>query len=312
MVRSLLLTYLLSDEEVSSWCFGEGFVARRSMRSSPVHRRGAARARTLMFPSMVTAPVFSKHGASRNVNMDYDMLKSVVNQTVDLVTFVFVSVLGVCDGELRAELADTLKATADLVACAALFNRSNAADHLLALRGHALTVFTALKSALAVDKNAPDELRNFIPQAAVVRRAIDSAMRLLLVSLQDDRDLEDDTGKECNALLRKLVDRLRAILRLERLDDSDHARNFVAPALATLPGRTAVEHVFVALSTSNPAAEPSSAEARDVLRFSLESFTDPQLTRGAPVARAPSMVTLTPMYKGRRWTYTVLTTANDD
>ena len=182
-----------------------------------------------MFPAMVTAPVFSKHGASRNVNMDYGMLKSVVNQTVDLVTFVFVSVLGVCDGELRAELADTLKATADLVACAAARRQATAADHLLALRGHALTVFTALKSALAVDENAPDELRNFIPQAAVVRRAIDSAMRLLLVKLADDRDLEDDTGKECNALL-QLVDRLRAILRLERLDDSDHARNFVAPA----------------------------------------------------------------------------------
>ena len=167
----------------------------------------------------------------------------------------------------------------------------------MALRGYALTVFTALKSALAVDENAPDDLRNFIPQAAVVRRAIDGALRLLLVKLADDRDLEDNTGKDCNALLRGLVERLRALLRLERLDDSDHARSFVAPALATLPGRTAVEHVFVALSTSNPAAEPASAEARDVLRFFLESFTDPQLTRGAPVVNAPSVVTLTPMYK---------------
>ena len=296
VVRSLRDRDLLSDEEVSLLVFRRLRGAAIDAFFAGAPARGGAGA-YLMFPSMVTAPVFSKHGASRNVNMDYDMLKSVVNQTVDLVTFVFVSVLGVCDGELRAELADTLKATADLVACAAARRQATAADHLLALRGHALTVFTALKSALAVDKNAPDELRNFIPQAAVVRRAIDSAMRLLLVKLADDRDLEDDTGKECNALLRKLVDRLRAILRLERLDDSDHARNFVAPALATLPGRTAVEHVFVALSTSNPAAEPSSAEARDVLRFFLESFTDPQLTRGAPVARAPSMVTLTPMYK---------------
>ena len=46
-----------------------------------------------------------------------------------------------------------------------------------------------------------------------------------------------------------------------------------------------------------PSAEPASPEARDVLRFFLDSFTDPQLARAAPAARAPSMVTLTPLYK---------------
>ena len=296
VVKSLRDRDLVSDEEVSLLVFRRLRGAAIDSFFAGAPARGGAGA-YLMFPAMVTAPVFSKHGASRNVNMDYEMSRSVVNQTVDLLTFVLVSILGVCDGEYRAELADTLKATADLVACAAARRQATAAEHLLALRGYALTVFTALKSALAVDENAPDDLRNFIPQAAVVRRAIDGALRLLLVKLADDRDLEDNTGKDCNALLRGLVERLRALLRLERLDDSDHARNFVAPALATLPGRTAVEHVFVALSTSNPAAEPASAEARDVLRFFLESFTDPQLTRGAPVVNAPSVVTLTPMYK---------------
>ena len=55
--------------------------------------------------------------------------------------------------------------------------------------------------------------------------------------------------------------------------------------------------MWLLLSTPNPAAEPASAEARDVLRFFLESLTDPQLTRAAPVSRMPSMVTLTPHYQ---------------
>jgi hypothetical protein len=58
-----------------------------------------------------------------------------------------------------------------------------------------------------------------------------------------------------------------------------------------------VDHAWTLLSTANPAAEPASQEARDVLRFFLESFTDPQMGRGAPVGRVPSMVTLTPLYK---------------
>ena len=153
VVRSLRDRDLLSDEEVSLLVFRRLRGAAIDAFFSGAPGRGGAGA-YLMFPAMVTAPVFSKHGASRNVNMDYDMLKSVVNQTVDLVTFVFVSVLGVCDGELRAELADTLKATADLVACAAARRQATAADHLLALRGHALTVFTAEISACGRQKRA--------------------------------------------------------------------------------------------------------------------------------------------------------------
>ena len=257
--------------------------------------RGGAGA-YLMFPSMVTAPVFSKHGASRNVNMDYDMLKSVVNQTVDLVTFVFVSVLGVCDGELRAELADTLKATADLVACAAARRQATAADHLLALRGHALTVFTALKSALAVDENAPDELRNFIPQAAVVRRAIDSAMRLLLVKLADDRDLEDDTGKGVTPFCESWLTAC-ARSRLERLDDWI-TREIWLP-------RWRLFQAAPPLNTSSSLCPrpilPRSLRARRQGRSALL----PRIFHGSPVdeGRAscprPSMVTLTPSTRRR-------------
>ena len=69
------------------------------------------------------------------------------------------------------------------------------------------------------------------------------------------------------------------------------------PAIVTLPARTAVDHSLTLLSTANPAAEPTSNEAREVLRFFLESFTDPQLVRGSPVRRMASMVTLTPLYK---------------
>ena len=126
VVKSLRDRDLVSDEEVSLLVFRRLRGAAIDSFFAGAPARGGAGA-YLMLPAMVTAPVFSKHGASRNVNMDYEMSRSVVNQTVDLLTFVLVSILGVCDGEYRAELADTLKATADLVACAAARRQATAA-----------------------------------------------------------------------------------------------------------------------------------------------------------------------------------------
>ena len=118
--------------------------------------------------------------------------------------------------------------------------------------------------------------------AAAARRSIDAALTLVVEKLADDRGSEDDAGKEANRLLGV------SWTGFERLSswkswNNRRTQTRVLPAIVTLPARTAVDHSLTLLSTANPAAEPTSNEAREVLRFFLESFTDPQLVRGSPV-----------------------------
>ena len=89
--------------------------------------------------------------------------------------------------------------------------------------------------------------------------------------------------------------RLRELIVLDRLEDDAHVRGIGVRRRDGARAR-AVDHAWT-LVHGEPRAEPASQEARDVLRFFLESFTDPQMSRGAPVGRVPSMVTLTPLYK---------------
>ena len=291
VVRSLRDRDLLSNEEVSLLVFQRLKGAAVDAFFGGVVSAGNGEA-YLLFPAMLAAPVFTKSGASRNVNMTYSMLDAVMAQVTDVFAFIFVSVLGVCETTHRATLAVTLKSMFDLIGCAVVRRQASAADDLTALRGHFILVFTAIRAAAADQRS---ELA--AEHIAAARRSIDAALNLVVETLANDRDLEDDAGKEANRLLRGVVDRIREIVVLEKLEQPAHVQTRVLPAIVTLPARTAVDHSLTLLSTANPAAEPASNEAREVLRFFLESFTDPQLGRGSPVRRMPSMVTLTPLYK---------------
>ena len=141
----------------------------------------------LLFPAMLAAPVFTKSGASRNVNMTYSMLDAVMAQVTDVFAFIFVSVLGVCETTHRATLAVTLKSMFDLISCAVVRRQAPAADDLTALRGHFILIFTAIRAAAADPRS---ELA--AEHIAAARRSIDAALNLVVEKLANDRDLEDD------------------------------------------------------------------------------------------------------------------------
>ena len=84
---------------------------------------------------MLAAPVFSKAGASRNVNMTYSMLPAVFSQTVDTFTFVFTAVLGVADATSKQSVTESLNVAFNLIACAVVRRQAVAADTLVALGG---------------------------------------------------------------------------------------------------------------------------------------------------------------------------------
>ena len=291
VVRSLRDRDLLSNEEMQLLVF-------HRLRGPAVNaffggavEAGGARG-YLLFPAMLIAPVFTKAGASRNVNMTYPMLPLVFAQMTDVATFLLTAVLGVCDGKHRTALRDTLRAALNLTACAVVRRQASAADDLIDLRGHVLKLFNALCAA----RTAAAAGQPIDTYATAAEKAVNASLDLVVKRLANDRDKEDAAGKDANRLLRGVLSRVRELLKLERLRDIAHVRKRLAPALLTAPARALTDHVSVLLSTSNPAGEPASQEAHGVLCFFLESLTDPQLTRGAPVKNMPSLVTLTPVY----------------
>ena len=292
ITRSLRDRDLISDEETRLLTFSRLRGAATSAFFGGAIERGGADG-YLLFPAMLSAPVFSKAGASRNVNMTYSMVPAVFAQTVDTFAFLCVSVLGVSDATQRASLVETLRVAFDLIACAVVRRQAVAADVLVALRGRAIVAFTALRTAAELGPG--DAL--VAEHVAVAGAALDACFGVVVDVLADDRALEEDAGKDTARALRDVVQRLRDMMDFSRLKDPTHVAAHAAKALATRSGRATVEHAWLILTTANPSAEPASPEARDVLRFFLDSFTDPQLVRAAPAARAPSMVTLTPLYK---------------
>jgi hypothetical protein len=306
VVRSLRDRDLISDEETRLLTFSRLRGAATSAFFGGAIERGGADG-YLLFPAMLSAPVFSKAGASRNVNMTYSMVPAVFAQTVDTFAFLCVSVLGVCDGEYSGANSARRSRRRRSTSSRAPRRQAPGGRRGAPARGaerHAPSsrFHRARKPPLAVDENAPDDLRNFIPQAAVVRRAIDACCGVCCswTCSRTTATLEDDAGKEPRRpLARTGASGCARSCGLRAAGRSGPRRRAFRGASAGHATRqnAPVEHVFVALTTANPSAEPASPEARDVLRFFLDSFTDPQLVRAAPAARAPSMVTLTPLYK---------------
>ena len=189
VTRSLRDRDLLSNEEVSLLAFQRLEGDAVDCFFGGATRAGGAGA-YLLFPAMLAAPVFTKAGASRNVNMGYSMLSAVLAQTTDVFAFVFVSVLGACDGAKRAALVETLSVAFDLVACAVVRRQASAADDLVTLRGHAVIAFTALRAAAS---DARGDL--FSEHVRAAKRAFDAMLALVEKALANDRDLEDDAGR---------------------------------------------------------------------------------------------------------------------
>jgi hypothetical protein len=291
VVMSLRDRDLLSDEELSLLLFArlKGDAVDSFFGNAP--EQGGANC-YLLFPAMLSAPVFSKAGASRNVNMTYSMLPAVFAQTADSFTFLFVAVLGLAPPTAKESVTESLSVAFSLIACAVVRRQAVAADTLVALRGRAIVAFTALRAAAA------DPTHDLVPEHVSAAGAALTGMLTVIVDvLADDRELEDDAGKQVAESLRNVVGWIRGLVDFTKCDNAAHVLKHCAKALGTRAGKTAIEHVFVTLTTANPAAEPASPEARDVLRFFLESFTDPQLERPCAVGNVPSFVTLTPLYK---------------
>ena len=204
VVRSLRDRDLISDEETRLLTFSRLRGAATSAYFGGAIERGGADG-YLLFPAMLSAPVFSKAGASRNVNMTYSMVPAVFAQTVDTFAFLCVSVLGVADATRRTSLVETLRVAFDLIACAVVRRQAVAADVLVALRGRAIVAFTALRAAAACRDAFVAE------HVAVAGAALEACFGVVVDVLADDRALEDDAGKETARALRDVVQRLREI-----------------------------------------------------------------------------------------------------
>ena len=57
--------------------------------------------RHVIFPTMLSGPLFSNIGIQRNEKMRFEFAPNIVSQTIDLCTFIGICVLGIVDSTNR-------------------------------------------------------------------------------------------------------------------------------------------------------------------------------------------------------------------
>ena len=290
VIKSLRQRDLLSDEERSALSF------------APLYGKtvkdflGGDSDTYMLFPTMLTAPVFSKVGAERNASMKYALLESVMSQMIDISAFMFVCILGVVDASKRAEFCTLLKSATELMGIVLRRESTRGPKWLIDIRTLAHDGIKLIRKARDDDEDVSG--RSLVDACKVFKQNIEKSIELINKDIVvDDNEKLSAAHKETNVVLGQVCESLLKVLSdSNKLEDASYVRSRVKPALVSAPGRRVLDVLHRTFSTANPTGEPDCAEAREILRFFLESLTDPQLQKARSVLQTPALSTLTPMY----------------
>jgi 1,3-beta-glucan synthase len=293
VVKSLRKRDLLSDEERSALAF------------APLYGKtvkaffGGDCESYVLFPTMLTAPVFAKAGAERNASMKYALLGAVLSQMIDVSAFLFVCIFGIVDATKRAEFCTLLKSASDLMGIVVRRESTRAPVWLIDIRTLVHDGIKLIRKARDdADLKGENSNTSLVEACKVFKKNIEKAIALIKDNIvADDNEKLSAAHKETNVVLGQVCDAiLKVLANSNKLEDASHVNSQVKPALLTAPGRRVIDVLHRTFSTANPTGEPDSAEAREILRFFLESLTDPQLQKAKSVLQTPALSTLTPMY----------------
>ena len=206
----------------------------------------------VLFPTMLTAPVFSKVGAERNASMKYALLGSVMSQMIDVSAFMFVCILGVVDSSKRAEFCTLLKSATDLMGVVVRRESTRAPKWLIDIR---TLVHDGIKLIRKARDDEEDASGNSLVEACkVFKQNIEKSIELIKNDIvADDNEKLSAAHKETNVVLGQVCDSLLKVLSdSTKLEDASHVRSRVKPALLTAPGRRVVDVLHRTFSTANP------------------------------------------------------------
>ena len=232
--------------------------------------------RYVVFPVMLTGSIYSGIGLQRNEKMRFGFATSVMAQMIDLLAFVMICILGIVDPSDRVYFVELVKSVTELMSLA-ISEHSRSIPWLDRLRGHFVGLLQSMQNA----------------NMAGIRGRIESILQLITDDVAKDRVNENATHRQTNALLVQTCGKLKGILRLEKLEPSLKS---ITAAIASPAGSKVVKQLQLMMSTSNPAGEPASHEAKDVVRFFLQSLTGDSMPKAMTVRQMPMLTTLTPVY----------------
>lgn len=273
VVKSLRLRDLLSDDEVNLLSFRE--LSGRTSESF-------FGSRYVIFPTMLTGPLFSNIGIQRNEKMRFEFASAVVSQTIDLCTFISICVLDIVDSTNRVHFSELLKSLTELVSLA-LCEHSQGIKWLTFVRAE-----TASLIKLLVIDGVEDEI-----DVKEIKSRIQSVFKFIVSEIAKDREQETATHRQTNSLIAQTCSQLESLINYDKLDA---AGSKIRTAAISRSGSFVIKQLNLALSTANPSGEPSIEEAKDALRFFITSLGDPALPGSMTVTEMPMMTTLTPVY----------------
>jgi len=275
IVRSLRTRDLLSNEELDLLLFRrlEGKTSESFFGSSYV-----------VFPVMLSGPLFSGIGMLRNEKMRFEFSSAILAQSIDILAFVAVCILGIVDARNRVQFVELLKTLTELLALSFAEHSERAMNWLISIRtnidGLAVALIEACEDGASL-------------QHAVIKSQVHGIMSLIIDEIAQDRDDEDSLHKRTNELLIQTCEKLKQVMVLDRIETNSAK---IISASASRDGSALLKQVHLMLSTSNPAAEPSITEAKDILRFFIGNMGDPKMPKAQSVRATPMMSTLTPVY----------------
>jgi len=275
IVRSLRTRDLLSNDEVDLLSF------RRVEGPTSENFFGAT---YVIFPVMLTGSLFSGIGMQRNERMRFSFSSEVISQSIDILAFVAVCILGIVDAKNRVQFVDLLKTLTELLALSFAEHSEKAMNWLMTIRSDIDRVIIALLEA---------RVEAAVLQHSMVRLKIEAVLVLISKEIAQDRAGEEPLQARTNELLIQTCEKLKQLIVLDRLE-SNAAK--IQSASGSRAGATVLKQAHLMLSTSNPAAEPSILEAKEILRFFIGNMSDPKLPKAQSVRATPMMSTLTPIY----------------
>ena len=238
--------------------------------------------RYVIFPTMLSGPLFSNIGIQRNEKMRFEFAPNIVSQTIDLCTFIGICVLGIVDSTNRVHFSELLKSLTELVSLA-LCEHSQGTKWLSFVRAE----IASLIKLLVVD-GADDDI-----DVQGIKSRIQSVFKFIVSEVAKDREQETAANRQTNALIAQTCSQLESLISYDKLDASGSK---IRTAAISRSGSFVIKQLNLALSTANPSGEPSIEEAKDALRFFITSLGDASLPGSMTVSEMPMMTTLTPVY----------------
>ena len=252
----------------------------------------------IVFPVMLSGSLFSNIGVQRNEKMRLDFSPAIVAQAHDMICYVFVAILGVVDAKDRVKFTELIQSLTDLISLS-VSEHSRAITWLSYIRQAMLKMTSAFVEAKKSGQTS---------DTRQVRAHIEDVLEYIVADIAKDREREATVQMQTNSLIVRTCDNLKMILKLDRLDNSAAAH----AAATSRDGSQVLQQLHLNLTTANPAGEPSSDEAKDVLRFFIASLSDVKMPNAVSVREMPMVSTMTPVYGEEvRTTLDTLTSAVD-